>query len=661
MLRGAANDQRGLHVASSGSIALAAWNDARSRATGVIAARVDVTGKPLDPTGIVIRDNATLDDVFWDGADFVVITSSTSDHELVFVGTDGVIRRRVSLAVTQPYAAHTYEGTNSRILFLPRDGYSPLATVADLDGNIIKRGADDLGGTAAWPASNGTRFLVIRHGTGFAAEVIDRDGGVLSSIDPHLPADFAPAALSGDGRGGYVIIGYLPAVGDRVLIHLNADGLQQGVPVPLQGLGISSNAPRTLATMRSDGFDVTWTLTVSNTFSSTWVSRDGAPPVQTLSFTGGLAFDSAYDPDADLVFTSMSEPLIRPLSDVWVQKGTASPQPLTGSAADQSEFRVAAGANGFLAAWSEVIPGGDRRQFVRRFSADGKPLGDPAMIADKPLDSSPLVASSGDVYLVTGGSWARRMNARTGEWLDANPFFLRPIAMASNGKDALVLTLETIGNLATMEARRVAMTGEPLLFNPVPIPVSVFSTPLLASNGKDYLVVWADRQCGGCPVSYYRILAMRLGADGSLIDPAPIALTGFNGSVSNPSVSWNGTTYLVTWHDHGLAGAFISSDGNVQQLGSLGEGSYAAAAGSEFLIFRQLISGSGDEWDGRVLGESDWTPIVTHPNLNFFAPAVASNGAYVMLAYERISEEAGHVSRVFVDPRVLATRKRAVH
>jgi len=86
--------QDGLRVASSGSVTLAAWVDGRIRSVDVVASRVDVTGKPLDPTGIVLRHNAGLDDVFWDGTDFVVVTRTVADYELVFVGVDGAVRRR---------------------------------------------------------------------------------------------------------------------------------------------------------------------------------------------------------------------------------------------------------------------------------------------------------------------------------------------------------------------------------------------------------------------------------------------------------------------------------------------------------------------------------------------------------------------------------------
>ncbi|HEY2323425.1 MAG TPA: hypothetical protein VGJ82_11250, partial [Thermoanaerobaculia bacterium] len=333
--------QDGLRVASNGSITLAAWVDGRSRSIDVFASRVDVTGKPLDPTGIVVREHASLDDVFWDGTDFVVVTTtSAGDHELVFVSVDGAIRKRVSLPIAQNYAAHTYQGADSRLLFLPHDGYSPLATIADLQGNIIKRGGDDTGGTAAWKASNGTGFLVIRHGNGFVAEEMDRDGDVLSSIDPQFPSDFSPAAMSGDGRGGYVLAGYLPAVGDLTLIHLNADGLQQGTPVVLQARNPEFSFGAASATMTNGGFVVTWAGTLPKTLSYvTYVSRDGGGPVESFTSTGYIS-DLVYDRDADLVFTATRELLPSFGYDVWVQKGTASPQPLTQSATDQSAPQV---------------------------------------------------------------------------------------------------------------------------------------------------------------------------------------------------------------------------------------------------------------------------------------------------------------------------------
>ncbi|HEX3109742.1 MAG TPA: hypothetical protein VHU41_11670 [Thermoanaerobaculia bacterium] len=655
--------QNGIRIASSGSVTLAAWVDGRTRSADVIATRVDITGKPLDPTGIVIRKNADLEDVFWDDTDFVVITSAANtDHELVFVGVDGVIRRRISLPVTLRYAARTDQGADSRLLFLPHDGYSPLATIVDLDGNILRRGAEDTGGTAMWAASNGTGFLVIRHATAFLAEAMDRDGNVLTSVDTHLPPDFSPTAMSGDGHGGYVLVGYLPALGDRTLFHLDATGVEQGAPVVLQTRDVIDPGEEPIGSkMTAGGFVVTWTVVLQQT-SSTLVSVDGGPPVQVSSVNGSV-HDAAYDPDTDLVFTAMRDLTTWGDYDVWVQKGTAPRQPLTVAAADQSGAHIAAGANGFLAAWSESTPDG-RLAFARRFSVDGTPLDDPKIFSDTIVNYVPTVTSSGDVYLVTDGGSARRMDARTGEWLDATPFLLRDRAIASNGKDALALTLEDCGGSigACIAARRVAMNGEPLLFNPVLLPMYSDSQPLLASDGKDFLVVWAERNCGfGCPSYYSRIVVMRLGADGSFIDRAPIVLTGYSGYIGSPSVSWNGTTYLVTWQDRGMSGAFISSDGNVQQLGTISDRTFAAAAGSNFLLFRRLVSDAGDEWDGKVLGDSEWTPIMTRPNLRFGPPSIAANGGYVMLAYDRIADDAGRVGRVFLDPRAFVSRRRAVH
>jgi len=83
------------------------------------------------------------------------------------------------------------------------------------------------------------------------------------------------------------------------------------------------------------------------------------------------------------------------------------------------------------------------------------------------------------------------------------------------------------------------------------------------------------------------------------------------------------------------------------------------AYAGEFVILTRRIAGSGDEWQGMTLG-GDPSTIVTRPNLAHLGPlAAASNGAYLMLAYDRVVEEAGHVPRVLLDPRVFVTRKRA--
>lgn len=653
-------------IVSSGSVALAAWSDVRSGSGDVIATRVAVDGTPLDNTGLVIRQHASLIDLFWNGTSFVAVTFAGLQYELDFVRVDGVVEKRTPLDAFTRYAARTHEGAATRLLFLPLDGYSPLATVLDLDGNVIRRGADDVGGTSFLAASNGSGFLVLRWQASFVAETLDRDGDVLGSKAPGLPQGFSPSALAGDGNGGYVLLGSLD--GTLTLVRLHADGTVAAPPAALQQRDPleSGYRPVSLVTT-SHGFAATWVVSLKSGHSLTYVSEDGGTPLMTFDFIGG-AEGSAFDPDDDLVLTSYNDPATSTDDDIFIQKGTAWPQPLTESGATQTNPAIAAGPNGFLVSWAEDS-GAGRQIFARRFSADGQPQEQPHNVFSATVPEevagfpSSSIASAGQSYLVAWGEqFARRMDANTGEWIDPSPFAFPLMTMASNGSSVLALTYEPCGPSLCSYARHVAMTGEPLLFNPVPLPgVTPASYPAIASNGHDYLAVWVDLSCPfGCPITHSRILMMRLGADGAHLDPAPIELTTNDGFSSRPSVSWNGKTYLVTWSGNGLSGAYVSSDGTVQPLGALGDGIEAIPAGGDFMILRLRLTNPGDVWEGKMLSGTDWTPIVSRPNTSLAAPVAATNGGYLMFAYARVDETAGHVARVFLDPRVFASRQRLV-
>jgi hypothetical protein len=693
----APSPQTGVRIASNGAMALAVWNDERNGRVDVTACRIDPKGTPLDPTGFVIRDAATVDDVFWNGSSFAVVTHTslpsydqTDGFALTLIDTDGKVTNGSTIASLQMvYGARTVEGARTRLLFLPRDGYSPLARVIDMKGAVIRPGTSDQGGvTSLRAASNGIGFLVIRGFASdatwrFVAETLDRDGNVLASKDPALSDTFQMAALTGDGRGGYALFGFNAAL-DLLLVRLDSTGVATAPPEVIQAHDPLETVTRPVtAKMTSDGFVASWTIALSNHHSFTYVSHDGGTPLMTFDWTG-FSVDTAYDPDNDLVLTSYDDAFTSTSADVFVQKGSSWPVPLTRGANVQSRAAIAAGANGFLASWAENS-GTDARLYVRRFSAEGAPMEEPRVVETMAIQydqypgfHSATIAASADAYLVVWEQYlARRMSARSGEWLDAAPFTLRAISMASNGSDVLAATLETCHGVNCIAARRVAMHGEPLLFDPVPIAdTGLESQPSIASNGKDYLVVWNEGSppCGrGCIPSFQsRILAMRLGADGSHLDAAPLVLgTPYFGN--NPSVAWNGKTYLVTWSalisgsasDIGIAAAYVSSNGGVQQLGTIANLGYPTelktiSHAGEFLIFSRVMSGywMPDEWFVTMLN-GDTEVVVTRPSGQFGTLAAASNGAFLMLTYDRVVDEAGRVGRVMLDPRMFVTRKRA--
>jgi hypothetical protein len=203
-----------------------------------------------------------------------------------------------------------------------------------------------------------------------------------------------------------------------------------------------------------------------------------------------------------------------------------------------------------------------------------------------------------------------------------------------------------------MMARGVAMSGSAAVSAGTELSNwAVPAHPAIASDGTNYLAVWNDG-----PFLSPHFVAMRLRADGSPIDATPIILGPYSPDIS--SVAWNGKTYLVTWtgSDSSLLAAYVGSDGAVQQLGKVADFSNvtslkAVAHDGTFVIFSQesspvvnvtLLDGSTSTLD--TAGFLD----------------AASDGAHLMLTYARIDPQAGRVSRVFLDPRVFSSRKRAV-
>ncbi|HEV8434305.1 MAG TPA: hypothetical protein VGR95_12895, partial [Thermoanaerobaculia bacterium] len=553
-----AGDQRGFRVASNGSITLAVWDDERNSDGDVTACRIAADGTLLDPVGLVLRTDSELCDVFWTGSSFAVVTvfitfahnrAEGANTVTYFDPNDGTVSQGATLSSLDfGYGGHLGEGAGTRILFLDSVGPWAGPTVVDLQGKVVGSvwGNPDAASQYVLAANNGSGFLAVHEVQSFngfqpgpvtyTLETIGRDGNSISWRDPHLPPSFIPAALTGDAHGGYALFGYLPSTNGFVLVRLDAAGVVTAPPQLIQTYDSSaSEYPAVGAGSDRSGFFAWWSVAAPNGHTQTYVSRDGGVPVM-LSDRIGAVYGEVYEPAGDLLFTNVYDPLTSSGVDVFVQKGSGEPAPLTYSTNDQAGAAVAAGTNGFLAAWTERS-GSDSRLYARRFSAEGKPLEEP-QIADTNAHYA-SIASSGGTYLIAWDrSFARRLDAGSGRWLDETPFPIRSMAAASNGADFLALTLDECPQLCTT-ARRVSMSGNAAVSDGVKLS-DLQSQPAIASDGQNYLAVWTD-----APPN--RVLAMRLRPDGSHIDAAPIVVESSSQSLGGPSVAWNGKTYLVAW------------------------------------------------------------------------------------------------------------------
>lgn len=82
---------------------------------------------------------------------------------------------------------------------------------------------------------------------------------------------------------------------------------------------------------------------------------------------------------------------------------------------------------------------------------------------------------------------------------------------------------------------------------PIAVDDSTHINPAVAFDGTNFFVTWTQLATSGATVG--SIHGIRVSAAGTVLDPAPIAISTAPNGQSNPSVAFDGTNYLVTWLD----------------------------------------------------------------------------------------------------------------
>jgi len=156
----AAGSQQTLAAASNGQMSFAVWFDQRSGATDLYGSRIDSSGVPLDPLGILIVTGATGGDVFWNGTAFVVIAEKGQQTTFTFVTPDGAIADRKSKQIVNQLTATMGTGSDTRVLFVGNG----TAMLLDSQANIVSLGANltfSFLEMTLVAASSGSEFLII--------------------------------------------------------------------------------------------------------------------------------------------------------------------------------------------------------------------------------------------------------------------------------------------------------------------------------------------------------------------------------------------------------------------------------------------------------------------------------------------------------------------
>ena len=125
-------------------------------------------------------------------------------------------------------------------------------------------------------------------------------------------------------------------------------------------------------------------------------------------------------------------------------------------------------------------------------------------------------------------------------------------AVASDGRDFLVAWADA-GGIRSALVSAAGTAGEPVrIAETTMFPAT--TDVAVASNGSGYLVAWTTSFGGG-----YEVRAARVGADGKLVDPVPIAFGGIFPRPF-PRVTTDGRSYLLAWN---ASAARIDASGSV--------------------------------------------------------------------------------------------------
>jgi hypothetical protein len=195
------------------------------------------------------------------------------------------------------------------------------------------------------------------------------------------------------------------------------------------------------------------------------------------------------------------------------------------SAGEQSQPAMA----GSLLVWHEANP-----MHAVRMGVNGA-VGDPVTVWQSPSQSDVAVTFTGSLYFI---AWTEEAGSRDNAHVvmrrfrtDLTPIDPAPVPIAPAPSRTPALTTDGTHALAvwaqdrSIRAVRLPDFG-PVIDTPATLDSSLSFTPHVAWNGGEYLVVWTHGfHCDQiCVVPPPHVVGVRLAADGSPLDAAPIAI-----------------------------------------------------------------------------------------------------------------------------------------
>ncbi len=493
---------------------------------------------------------------------------------------------------------------------------SLLADVLDANGDLVRAVVLPSFSPANWAASAaGDVFGVVWVETIQSTSTVkfQRYGDDGSALDgePVVLSDDLPASITDAGIAGNATqfgIAYTPAVDssiDRLRVDASTGSLTR-LPVTtfVRNLfGIYWSGDDFVAygvdgkTVATEGFSSD-ALHVLNVTNVPYVSH----PQLAVAPTGAIAIwaDSHLGQQTQHVFGA----LVDTDATAIVRAGLS----ISLSTLPQTEPALAPSNNGALLAWAQQHDDLYADIVVRRLNAAGAPVdAAPVTLATNVQAFSPSAVWLGNAWLVVwtqfqaGAPIFGKRVSPSGDVLDTNPI------VVGHGIQGLLVTNGTTPILVCRNGSgivyaRLNANGEPIDSEPITITSSGVSTFAAATNGDEFLVVWADEAAGN-------IYAVRLTAAGNLIDTAPIPIADSSGGGYSPAIASDGRDFLIVYgSDPKVIAKRLLAEGSLAGTTALDEGLVVASEGYSPAV----------AWDGggyviawNVLQGHGWTVVAT--------------------------------------------------
>jgi len=323
----------------------------------------------------------------------------------------------------------------------------------------------------------------------------------------------------------------------------------------------------------------------------------------------------------------------------------------------------------YLVVWHYAETSGQYDIYGMRVSKQGELLDpEPFLISDATgAQMSPRVAFDGTNYLVvwydsrSGSSYdiyGTRV-AQDGTVLNSAGIAICTAAeyqyfpnVSFDGTNYMVVWQDERSDTFDIYGSRVAQNGNVLEPSGIQISGALGEQqrPSIDFDGTNYLVVWDDPRSG----AGYDIYGTLLDTSGTVLNPAGIPISTATDAQRMPSVSFDGTNYLVAWYDrrdganYDIFGARVNQSGVVQDASGIHISNIDAQQVSPAVIFYS------DQWltvwrDNRNEGYADIygsrisaSGTVTDPSGILIStsaqsqskPAVASDGTNYLVVWE---------------------------